>query len=81
MTADIQTFKRVDFDGEGTLEGLLRLVGQIPTEVPLDAEITTAYTYEGCPPEAHEAEEAGLEPEDHEHGPRVGFILQWEVEA
>lgn len=70
----ITNFRRAEFDGVGTLEGLLTLVGQIPAEIPLDAHITLADNYFGCPPEAHEDPDI-----EHEHGPRVGFVLEWEA--
>lgn len=77
-TPQIETYRRIAVDGVGTLEGLLTLVGTIPADVPLDAEIVAAYNYEGCPPEAIEAED----PDDiieHEHGMRIGLILEWQV--
>lgn len=79
MTAEIETYRRVTLDGVGTFEGLLALVNTAPVDVPLNAEIVTTYNYEGCPPEAIEAEGNG-EDLEHEHGPRVGFILEWPVD-
>lgn len=71
-TPTIGTIKRVDLDGIGTVSGLLALLMSIPDAVPGDAEIMHTYAYEGCPPEALDNPDV-----EHEHGPRVGLILEW----